>query len=209
MCSVGKINIILIPKLKIENLAYHNCGPISLSLDAGECICVYGKSGCGKSLMLRSIADIDPHDGKIFLNGKEQMDFHPCEWRKLVAMLPSENRWWHENVGEHFPQNKNSLLQKLDFDDETFEWDVSRLSTGESQRLALIRLLSNNPEILLLDEPTAGLDVKNTSVVEEIINNYIRETNASVIWVTHNAEQATRISQNHFLFEDGNIIKTK
>jgi len=160
-------------------------------------------------LLLRSIADIDPHAGEIFLDGKEQMEFNPYEWRRLVAMLPAENRWWHECVGEHFPKNNNSLFNKLGFKNDVDKWEVSRLSTGESQRLALIRLLSNKPEVLLLDEPTAGLDVKSTSVVEEIINDYISETNASVIWVTHNSEQATRISQKHFSFENGNIVKTK
>ncbi|RLD09562.1 MAG: ABC transporter ATP-binding protein [Chlamydiae bacterium] len=195
-------------KLKIENLIYRNCGPINLSVNAGECICIYGKSGTGKSLLLRSIADIDPHYGEIFLNDKEQSDFHPCEWRKCVAMLPSENRWWHENVGDHFPKTKNHLFNKLDFNDDVTKWNVARLSTGESQRLALIRLFSNNPEVLLLDEPTAGLDVKSTALVEEIVNDYMIENNAAVIWVSHDPEQAKRISQKHFLFKDGNIVKT-
>jgi ABC-type iron transport system FetAB ATPase subunit len=195
-------------KLKIENLTYRNYGPINLSVNPGECICVYGKSGSGKSLLLRSIADIDPHSGKIFLNDKEQMDFKPFEWRKIVAMLPAENRWWHENVGDHFPKTKNHLFNKLDFNDDVTKWDVARLSTGESQRLALIRLFSNKPEVLLLDEPTAGLDVKSTALVEEIVNDYMTENNAAVIWVSHDPEQAKRISKKHFLFKDGNIVKT-
>ena len=195
-------------KLKIENLTYRNCGPINLSIDAGECVCIFGKSGSGKSLFLRSIADIDPHDGKIFLDGKEQMKFNPYEWRKIVAMLPAENRWWHDIVGEHFPETKNPLFDKLDFSDDVVKWDVERLSTGESQRLALIRLLSNNPEVLLLDEPTAGLDVKSTSLVEEIVNDYMKNNSAAVIWVSHDPSQAKRVSKSHFLFKDGNIMKS-
>jgi len=196
------------PKLKIENLTYRNCGPINLSVEAGECVCIYGKSGSGKSLLLRSVADIDPHSGKILLDDKEQMDFKPFEWRKIVAMLPAENRWWHENVGDHFPKIQNHLFAKLGFEDDVKNWDVARLSTGESQRLALIRLLTNKPEVLLLDEPTAGLDVKSTALVEEIVNSYMTENNAAVIWVSHDPEQAKRISKKHFLFKDGNIVKT-
>jgi len=196
-------------KLKIENLTYRNCGPINLSINAGECVCIFGKSGSGKSLFLRSIADIDPHSGKIFLDDKEQMKFNPYEWRKIVGMLPAENRWWHDIVGDHFTETKNPLFDKLDFSNDVKKWDVARLSTGESQRLALIRLLSNNPEVLLLDEPTAGLDVKSTLLVEEIVSDYMKNNRASVIWVSHDPAQAKRISKNHFLFKDGNIVKTR
>ena len=196
-------------KLKIENLTFRNCGPINFAVEPGECICIFGKSGAGKSLLLRAIADIDPHKGDVFLNGKEQAEFYPTEWRKRVAMLPAENRWWNELVGQHFPGKPLDLLNFLGFDDDVFDWNVARLSTGESQRLALIRLLMNEPEVLLLDEASAGLDVKSTAIVEKVVDNYMKEKKAAVIWVSHDEDQASRIAEKHFLFKNGNIVKIK
>ena len=192
-------------KLEIQNLIFRHCGPINLSVEAGECVCIFGKSGAGKSLLLRAVADIDQHKGKVLLNGKEQMDFQPTQWRKLVAMLPAENRWWKNRVGQHFNGKPIRLLEKLGFNSNVFDWEIARLSTGESQRLALVRLLMNEPEVLLLDEASAGLDTKSTSIVEEVVKNYLEEKNAAVVWVSHDKEQAKRIAKKHFLFKEGNI----
>jgi len=62
---------------------------------------------------------------------------------------------------------------------------------------------------LLLDEASAGLDVKSTAIVEKVVDNYMKEKKAAVIWVSHDEDQASRIAEKHFLFKNGNIVKIK
>ena len=87
------------------------------------------------------------------------------------------------------------------------DWTVSRLSTGERQRLALLRLLGNQPEALLLDEPTASLDVANVGQVENMINEYRRENDVPVLWVTHDPNQAKRVADRRFEISTTSLIE--
>jgi ABC-type iron transport system FetAB ATPase subunit len=82
---------------------------------------------------------------------------------------------------------------------------VIRLSSGEKQRLALLRLLANQPRVLLLDEPTANLDPENTRRVEAVIREYCRERAAAVVWVSHDREQAARVADRQFEVADGRL----
>jgi ABC-type iron transport system FetAB ATPase subunit len=172
--------------------------PIDLTLRAGECITLSGPSGSGKTLLLRALADLDPHTGEALLDKEPQNSLCPSEWRKRVGLLPTESHWWHPKVNQHLPAIDPALLFDLGFDRECLEWEVSRLSSGERQRLALARLLSNRPEVLLLDEPTANLDSENCQRVEEMINHYRRENRCGVLWVSHNLEQRKRVSDQSY-----------
>ena len=117
------------------------------------------------------------------------------DWIKKVGLLTSESKWWHELVGEHFEFPALNILRELGFSDESgLQWKVSRLSSGEKQRLALARLLSSSPEALLLDEPTANLDSISVSLVEDVIDRYRKEYSAPVIWVAHDESQLNRVS---------------
>lgn len=91
-------------------------------------------------------------------------------------------------VGEHFPEDGASLageLAGLRLDPEVRNADPALLSTGERSRLALLRLLLNAPEVLLLDEPTANLDQDNRGLVVGRIDRFRQERNAPVVWVSH------------------------
>lgn len=122
-------------------------------------------------------------------------------------MLPAESQWWFDTVGEHFSDVNEGWLERLGFKKETLSWAVSRLSTGERQRLALLRLLGNHPQALLLDEPTASLDVDNVGEVENIINEFRRDHNAPVLWVTHDPNQAKRVGDRHLEISLKNLIQ--
>jgi len=187
--------------LEVINLTTHGRGPFSLSIAAGECISLRGASGCGKSLLLRAIADLDDHEGNVLLNGSTCDAIPAPRWRQQVALIPAESQWWFDEVGAHFPGEADACgdwLKALGFSAETLNWQVSRLSSGEKQRLALVRALMNRPQVLLLDEPTASLDASNASMVEKLIADYRQQTQAAVLWVSHNPAQAARVATRHF-----------
>lgn len=193
-------------RLRVENLRIHDIGPLSFAVAPGECLGVSGPSGSGKTLMLRAIADMEIHGGHVYLDGQEQVQMHAPEWRRKVALLPAESMWWFETVGEHFSQAGSTPLGRLGFDSQVFRWPVSRLSSGERQRLALLRLLENHPRIVLLDEPTANLDPDNTSRLEDVVKAY-RETNgAAVLWIGHQPAQLQRVADRAISLSDGRLM---
>ena len=180
-------------------------GPVNLSLNAGECLCVTGPSGSGKSLLLRAIADLDPHQGEVLLDGVAASDIAPEQWRRQVALLPPESSWWLPRAGDHFHNGMPVALAQLDLSEDILKQPVSRLSSGERQRLALLRLLANQPRVLLLDEPTANLDADNTGRVEAVIAAYREQHRAAVIWVSHDSAQARRVASRQLSIEEGAV----
>lgn len=190
--------------LQVIDVRPHGRGPYSLRIAPGECVSLRGPSGSGKSLLLRAIADLDPHEGRVLLDDTASTHMPAPQWRKQVALLPVENHWWLDEVGAHFPANLNTdncpWLEPLGFTKDAMQWQVSRLSSGEKQRLALARALMNQPRVLLLDEPTASLDPDTTAAVEQLIANYRNQTNAAVLWVSHDAQQAARVGDRQLQF---------
>jgi ABC-type iron transport system FetAB ATPase subunit len=182
--------------------------PFDLHLEAGECISLSGPSGSGKSRLLRAVADLDPNQGEAQVDGQARHSMSGPAWRKLVGLLPAESFWWAERVGDHFPDQGTTLLQALGFGPECLQWEVSRLSSGERQRLALARLLLNQPQVLLLDEPTANLDQVNAESLERLIDDWRREHGCAVIWVSHNPQQQGRIARRHLRIENGALRET-
>ncbi len=180
--------------LRIEALHSPLLGPLTLELDHGEIIALHGPSGAGKSLLLRAIADLDPNEGRVSLEGVARERYLPARWRERIALLPAEPRWWADTVAEHFPGGMCHRLEQLGFGPEVMGWKVARLSSGERQRLALLRMLELRPRVLLLDEPTANLDPRNARRVEALVRAYVREAQAGALWVTHDQEQARRVA---------------
>ena len=84
-------------------------------------------------------------------------------------------------------------------------WDVRRLSSGEKQRLAILRLLANQPNVLLLDEPTASLDADNIKQVETLFLNHKAARNTSLFWVSHDEAQGKRVSDRRFRLNDNQL----
>ncbi|MCU7875263.1 MAG: ATP-binding cassette domain-containing protein [Candidatus Thiodiazotropha sp. (ex Lucinoma borealis)] len=179
--------------------------PFDLHLTAGECTTLSGPSGSGKSRLLRALADLDPHQGEAWLDNREMTTLSGPEWRHQVGLLPAESAWWKERVGEHFQQLDKALLATLDLPVESMQWEISHLSSGERQRLSLIRLLCNKPQVLLLDEPTANLDLANIKKVEHLIGQWRRTNNIAVLWVTHDPDQQARVGEHIWRIDAGRL----
>lgn len=169
---------------------------LNLVVPGREIAGISGPSGSGKSLLLRAIADLDPSTGDVLLDNLNRKTMTGHEWRQRVCYLPSESAWWFEKVGEHFIKNGETFLQQLGFDDAVLGWDVTRLSSGEKQRLALARCLGRSPQVLLLDEPTSSLDEARILSFEHVVSDYADRACAPVLWVSHDQEQLARIAKH-------------
>ncbi len=194
-------------RLRVDTLTTRGLGPVSFTLAPGECAFLSGPSGAGKTLLLRAIADLDPHEGDVYLDGVPQARFAPTEWRRRVGMLPAESRWWDDLVGPHFREPDEAGLASLGFSPEVLGWSVVRLSSGEKQRLALLRLLANRPRVLLLDEPTANLDPASAARVEALLDDYRHARGASLLWVSHDPAQIERVGGQRYRFADGRLTR--
>ena len=194
-------------ELRLEKLKVFHLGPVDLTVKAGEIVCVSGESGAGKSLLLRAIADIIPHGGQVFLDDRSSLDYTAPQWRKQVALLPAESQWWQDLVATHFSEPNNVNFQQLGLEASAIKWQVSRCSTGEKQRLAILRLLANRPKCLLLDEPTGSLDPENTKRVETLVKKIAEQDKLAVMWVSHSEEQIKRIADRHFVVRDGGLFQ--
>ncbi len=172
-----------------------------------EIVCLSGPSGSGKTLLLRAIADLIEHGGEAWLDDMACSRISPVKWRSLVGYLPAESAWWYDSVGEHFINRQSPYLEALNMPADSLNWQVSRCSSGERQRLALARLLQNQPRALLLDEATASLDPVSVQAVETLIKEYVQQNQATVIWVSHDAAQAKRVRQRQLEIQGNRVIE--
>ncbi|MET4294679.1 putative ABC transport system ATP-binding protein [Bradyrhizobium sp. LB1.3] len=172
---------------------------VSFDLQDGECVALQGPSGVGKTLLLRSIADLDPNEGTVKLDGTLREAMSGPAWRKRVTYLAAEPGWWSDTVHEHFTTWDDALplVTRLGLPDGCGPWPIQRLSTGERQRLGLVRALMLRSRVLLLDEPTSALDSASAAAVESLIAERIAN-GTSVIWSTHDNAQARRVGSRTF-----------
>jgi ABC-type iron transport system FetAB ATPase subunit len=197
-------------ELQLSNLIFQGRGPYSFQINPGHVAGLQGASGAGKTLLLRAIADLDPNQGQVRLGDIICSRVPAPQWRKTVAMLPAESFWWFDMVGDHFQVSSrrvNENLQQLGFEPDVLNWEVSRLSTGEKQRLAIVRLLQNRPRALLLDEPTASLDAANIDRTETMLVEYCRQEQVPLLWVSHDPGQLERVADMEFFLENGGTLK--
>lgn len=193
----------------------------SLDIHQGEVFALVGPSGAGKSTFLRLINFLEPPtSGTIIYRGREFIvgEDMPLEIRRRVTtvfqrpMLLSGNVW--ENVtygmrirGRNYSNGvTHSVLKQVGLTDLAYQ-RVNTLSAGEAQRAALARAMIIQPEVLLLDEPTANLDPYNVSLIENIVKEINRKEKTTVILVTHNVYQARRLANRVCLLLNGKLIE--
>lgn len=203
------------PLLEIKNLSknYENkpiLEDINLSIEKGTIMGIIGPTGCGKTTLLRIIDLLErPSSGKIIFDGldtsKSKKD--KMEIRRRIGMVFQNPVVFNGTVFDNIHyglnirgQNKESsrhkileLLKSLGL--EGYEdRDASTLSGGETQRISLARALVTQPDILLLDEPTANLDPVSTEKIESIIEDLRKKRHTTMIIATHNLMQGQRLS---------------
>jgi ABC-type iron transport system FetAB ATPase subunit len=177
-----------------------------LAVSAGEIVTLRGASGSGKTLLLRAIADLDPHGGEVSLDGLERSAMTGPEWRRRVRFVAAEAAWWADRVGEHFlaPDEAAAMAMDVGLPFDCMDWQVARLSTGEKQRLGVLRALEDHPQVLLLDEPTAALDETAERAVEALIKR-LQNDGVAIVLVTHSDNQAQRLADRRYVIENGRL----
>ncbi len=186
--------------------------PVDLTIQGGQLWMLSGVSGIGKSQLLKAIADLIPHSGQAWLNGKAQADICADQWRQQVMYFPAETAWWKERVAEHFETLPTAeQLQDLGLNESFLQKNPDSLSSGEKQRLALLRGLVLKPQVLLLDEITANLDPASTLQVEAFLQQYIQTSlplaertlspvlpnegaTRAILWISHDVHQRQRLA---------------
>lgn len=190
--------------LRLRGLRRVGLEPTDLELESGSCIAIEGPSGSGKSLLLRAIADLDPNEGEVSLDGVVRETLPAPEWRQRVTYLSAEPGWWAPRPKDHFQdwQVATGLIERLGLSTELGERPLRLLSTGERLRLAMARSLLLEPRVLLLDEPTGPLDSEAKAAVEGLLCEKM-QLGVSLLLVTHDAEQALRLAKGRCRMEAG------
>lgn len=177
---------------------------------------ILGPSGAGKSSLLRLFNRLDePSSGTMIFNGKPQCDYTPCQLRRNISYLfqtpylfPGTVRanllYGEKNLSDEMMRD---LLKQVRLKTDYLDVDSENLSIGEKQRVAIARLLAIKPDILLLDEPTSALDPANTEAIELLIREIVARKALTVIMVTHNPEQASRMGGRALLLVKGKLIE--
>jgi len=209
--------------LRAENLSYEMEGDrildrISLDVASGETVAIVGPSGAGKSSLLRLLDRLDePTEGTVYLDGTDYRTMDPQTLRKRVGLVPQtpalrpgtvrENvtigpRLRGETVSEERLADLLDAVGLAGYADR----DASDLSGGEAQRIAIARTVINDPEVLLLDEPTASLDSAAEAEVERLLADLLASGGRTVVLVTHDERQAERLADRVARMRDGRIV---
>lgn len=190
---------------QVDQLCFLGKGPFTFLLQKGECVGLSGPSGIGKTQLFRALNDLIPSSGSVTLNGQAKEAIQAPNWRTMVMLVPSDSCWWFDTVAEHFQEHHRKVLveegRQLGLLPDMPSWQVTRLSTGEKQRLALLRALQSWPDLLLLDEPTSGLDAYHTGLVESYLMQKRKETGLTLMWVSHDPAQLARVTDRVLYME--------
>ena len=180
---------------------------INISVKERELLTLLGPSGCGKTTILRAIGGFNKIDsGKIILDGNEIQDMPPEE-RPTGMVFQSYNLWPHMTVYENMAfglqirkhsksqmkEEINEMLRLVRMEGTEKKYP-GQLSGGQQQRIAIARALVLKPSLLLLDEPFSALDAKIRGQMREELKRIQREAGLTVIFVTHDQEEAMAIS---------------
>lgn len=213
--------------LSVEGLDFkypsHNVlKDISFTLEKGECLAILGTNGAGKSTLLKCINKIlKPLQGSIIIDKNNLKKLKQTDIAKKVAYVSQNNQGARMTVFDSIligrrPYIKwdvtkkdinivNKTIQMLELEDYSLRF-VDELSGGEYQKVLVGRALAQEPKVLLLDEPTSNLDLKNQLEVINIIKKVIKENNISAIVTIHDLNLALRFADKFILLKNGKVF---
>ena len=192
---------------------------ISFLVKPGEVLALVGESGSGKTTLLKTINRlIEIDSGMIRLNDHSINDLDPIFLRQCAGMVFQIPTMFQGSVRQNiefglklrakYQKEQKKILNAIrdvGLPKRFLRQDASKLSVGEQQRVAIARSLVLEPEVLLLDEPTAALDPKHTITIENTILRMCKARNLITLWVTHDHKQARRLGDQLGIIKLGKL----
>lgn len=196
---------------------------LNLTFNDGEFIVFIGTSGSGKTTSMRMINRmIEPTSGEILINGKNSKDMNAVELRRQIGyviqqiglmphmtifdnivMVPKLLKW----PAEKQRKIAEELIQKVDLPLDFLERYPSELSGGQQQRIGVIRALAADQDIILMDEPFGALDPITRDSLQETLKELQRELGKTVIFVTHDMDEALKLADRIVIMQDGKVVQ--
>lgn len=215
--------------IKVENITkrFKNrtvLKSISFQIEKGEFVSIIGPSGCGKTTLLKMINRlIKPTSGKIYINGENIYDKDPITLRRNMGYVIQQNGLFpHMTIKDNIEiipklEKKKSeeickrtieLMNMVDLNpDEYLNRYPSELSGGEQQRIGVARAFANDTDIVLMDEPFSALDPITRADLQNELLNLQSKLNKTIVFVTHDIDEALKLSNKICLMKDGEIIQ--
>ena len=204
-----------------EKVAIEN---INIDIPQGQLLAVIGHTGSGKSTFIQHLnALLQPTDGKVYCEGhdinKDKFSRRDVKWKVGLVFQYPEYQLFEETVYRDIafgPSNMKLSAEEIDqrvreaaafvgVDEELFDSSPLELSGGQKRRIAIAGVIAMRPQVLILDEPTAGLDPRGCRQILENICSYREKTGATVIIVSHSMDDVARIADRIVVFHKGSI----
>jgi len=203
-------------KLVLDNLSF--------DIQEGQFVILVGPSGCGKTTTLKMINRlVKPDSGEIYINGINIMEHNPVELRRSIGYVIQQiglfpNMTVEQNISivprllkypkERWKAIVRELLEMVNMPYEEYAHKYpSELSGGQQQRIGVLRALAASPPIVLMDEPFGALDPITRDALQEEVKKLQRKLKKTIVFVTHDMEEALRLADTIVFMHDGKIIQ--
>jgi osmoprotectant transport system ATP-binding protein len=197
---------------------------MSFKVENNEMVTLIGPSGCGKTTAMKMVNRlIEPTTGSIYINNKDIKSYNINELRwnigyvlqeialfphmtigENIAVVPEMKKWKRKDI----QKNTNELMEMVGLDPATYENRFPReLSGGQQQRIGVVRALAADPDIILMDEPFSALDPISREQLQEDIRNLQKEIKKTILFVTHDMDEAMALGDKVVLMKEGEVIQ--
>ena len=198
---------------------------LSFNVNNGENLCIVGPNGCGKSKLLKYIANIIEYEGSVKIDNKEVSSFSRIDLAKKVALMSQTSQIYfpytvYDTVSLGRYAYSKGAFSKLSLTDKRIIVDsmkkvgiyelkdklITELSGGQLQRVFLAKIFAQDPDIILLDEPTNHLDFKNQIDLLENLNEWVKTNNKIVIGVLHDLNLVQYFADKVLMIQSGKVV---
>lgn len=202
---------------------------VSMTWNRGESIAIMGESGGGKSTLARLMIGLErPSSGSILFDGESTTQWNFRRWKRRRTELQAvfQDAGGTLSLGRNVLQNAEEalcnltaltrsqrrariaeLMENMELEPRLLNVPVNRLSGGEQRRMGLLRSLAVQPQFLILDEVTAGLDLISADAVLRVLENYQAEHSCCYLVITHDLSTASRLCSRLYTIENGRVLR--